>query len=89
MGKTKSITVNNKKMIIKLFEGKTQENHKKGAGRPKVTNPRSERILSRIIANEPFSNLSEYAHAMNAKGIQISRATIHRRMGSTQKTSLE
>ena len=109
MGKTKSMTVDMKKEVIKLFEeGKTQAKianicclsqpsvsnvikewkitncvtcHKKGAGRPKVTNPRSLRILRRIISKEPFSSIAEYTHALNEKGLDISRATVHRRMG--------
>ena len=46
-----------------------------------VMNPRSERILGRIISTEPFSNISEYMHTLNVKGFHISWATVHRRMG--------
>ena len=46
-----------------------------------VMNPRSEGILGRIISKEPFSNISDYTHALNAKGFHIDRATIHIRMG--------
>jgi len=46
-----------------------------------VMNPRSERILGWIIVKEPFSNISDYTHALNDKGFYISGATVHRCMG--------
>jgi len=42
-------------------------NNKKKAGQPMVLNPRSNGVLCQIIANEPFSNISDYTHALNAK----------------------
>ena len=108
MGKKKSINIEKKNEIIKLFQqGETQTNtsiqislsqpsgsnvikewkikkcltsHQVGAGLSKVTSPGSDRILCRIIDYERFSSISEYTDALRERGLEISRATFHRRM---------
>lgn len=54
--------------------------HKKGAGRPLVTNSRSHRRLSRILDENRFVTVSQCRESMEECGIKISRSTVHRRM---------
>ena len=54
--------------------------HKEGAGCPRITNAREDRVIFRIVAKRRFTTILGYvSDALNA-GIKISKTTMHRRL---------
>jgi len=54
--------------------------HKSGAGRPKITSQRDDRVIGRIVRKHRFTTLTDYISDAEHVGIKISRATMQRRL---------
>ena len=68
------------RIIKQAQQNEIVTDHKEGAGCPKRTSAREDRVIRRIVAKRRFTTILGYvSDALNA-GINISKITMHRRL---------
>jgi transposase len=74
-------------VIKKYKKEKILESHKPGAGRKCKTTKRDERTIKRVIEKNRFTTVTDLKNTLQESGIDVSRATTHRRMKDLKYSS--